>query len=132
MPRQRRLTLVVIATALVTSCFIGPSAHSFKPAVSGHGVESHLRVGRREVEGELLELRDSAYVLVGYDGIVLVPFRAVEGAQFKDIGSFGGGAPDPEWSERLHLASRFPQGMPASALELLLEAAHQNELRVVR
>jgi hypothetical protein len=129
---RHRIFVAVIAAVVSASCFTGPSAGGFTPAVSGHGVDSQLRLGNGTVKGELLELRDTAYVLATAQGIVLVPFRAVRRARFESFGSFGGGAPDSEWRERLHLASRFPKGMPASALTMLLEDARQAELRVVR
>jgi hypothetical protein len=129
---RHRIVVVGVGALMSASCFTGPSAHSFTPAVSGHGVDSQLDVGNRAMKGELLEVRDTAYVLATDQGIWLVPFRIVRRARFESFGSFRGGAPDSEWQQRLHLASRFPQGIPESALALLLEDARQSELKVVR
>lgn len=127
-----RMVIVLAAAALVGGCFTGPSASGFTPAVSGHGVDGQWQVGRRKIRGELLELRDSAYVVINGEGLFLVPFPAVDGASFSGLGSSGGGAPDAEWSPRLRLVSRFPRGMSDRALAMLLGAARQSELVVVR
>lgn len=129
---SRHCTLVALAALMSSSCFTGPSAHGFTPAVSGHGIDSQFDVGKRTIKGELLEVRDTAYVLATDQGIWLVPFRIVQRARFESFGSFRGGMPDSEWRQRLHLASRFPQGIPERALTLLLEDARQSELQVVR
>jgi hypothetical protein len=129
---RHRILVAMGAACLSVSCFTGPSAHSFTPAVTGHGVDGQLQLRNRTVKGELLELRDTAYVLATDEGILLVPFPAVRRAKFESFGSFGGGVPDSEWRERLHLASRFPRGIPESALTTLLAEARQSELLVVR
>jgi hypothetical protein len=132
MRRSRILLGTLIALTIVAGCFTGPSASGFTPAVSGHGADAQLHIGRTRLDGELLELRDSAYVLVNGDGIFLVPFSIVDKASFDHLGSYSGGAPGPEWAERLRLVSRFPQGMPDRAIAMLLGAAHQSELHLVK
>jgi hypothetical protein len=132
MPRYRHMLCTLVTLTMAVGCYTGPSAGHFRPAVSGHGVDTHLHVGRKRIDGELLELRDSAYVVVNGDGISLVPFAIVDAASFDGLGSYSGGAPGAEWAQRLRLVSRFPQGMPDRAIAMLLGAAHQSELRVVK
>lgn len=126
--RRACLTIVVLAAG---ACFTGPSAGSFTPAVSGHGVDAHLHLGRRRVEGELLELRDTGYVVINTLGVQIVPFSGVDAASFDGLGSLYG-TPGSDWSERLRLASRFPHGMPDSALAQLLAVTHQSQMTYVR
>lgn len=128
-----RLGLALGAVVFVGAChFTGPSAGSFTPAVSGHGVNTQLRLGGRRIEGELLQIRDTAYVLMAVEGILIVPFAAVDKAQFENLGSIGRGAPDPEWRDRLQLASRFPDGMSDDALEQLLACTKQSGPHYIR
>ena len=118
--------------SLAVGCATGPSIAHFAPAVSGHGIETDLRLEQRHVVGELLELRDTAYVVINAEGLLLVPFVAVRGARFTDLGSVGMGAPDREMAERLRLVSRFPQGVSPQVLDSLLADNQQSSLRVVR
>ena len=130
MPRSR---LLLVALTSIAGCFTGPSAGRFTPAVSAHGIETRLILGRRqEIRGELVELRDSAYVLINSDGLLLVPFSIVSGATFDALGGYDGGAPGAEWRRQLRLVSRFPYGMPDQAVAALLRSTGQSELRVVR
>src|SRR5689334_9066599 len=130
---MRRSISVLGAVLLLGAChFTGPSAGSFTPAVSGHGVETRLSLGKRRIDGELLQVRDTAYVLMAADGVLIVPFAAVDEAHFEDLGSIGGGAPPAEWRDRLEIASRFPQGLSAETLDQLLACTRQSEPRYVR
>lgn len=128
-----RSRIAIVALGCLAGCATGPSASGFTPAISGHGVESRLYIGRRqEVRGELVELRDTAYVVINDDGLLLVPFSIVDGATFSDIGGYNGGAPGGEWRERLRLVSRFPHGIPDPAFAALLSSTGQTQLRVIK
>lgn len=113
-------------------CHTGPSASDFRPAMTPYGVHTRLQLRDHSLNGELLEVRDSAFVL--YDdagsGIVLIPFSAVRDTRFEDTGSYGDGAPDAEWAAKLRRLSRYPYGITPSVLQALLTKAHQSELRV--
>jgi hypothetical protein len=130
---RSRLPLIIafVASGLV-ACYTGPGAAEFNPAITGHGVECKLWLERREIKGELLELRDSGYVMTSSEGLVLVPFSAVRGATFWGIGSFSGGAPGADMGEQIRLSSRFPHGIPSRAFDALLANANQHELKLVR
>ena len=117
----------------LVACYTGPSSNEFHPATTPRGVDARVELPHRSIRGELLEVRDTAFVL--YDdagtGLVLVPFSAVGGARFDALGSYSGGTPDPEWSAKLRQVSRYPYGMSPSVLQALLANAHQAELHVV-
>jgi len=130
---MRRSLVALVAVVVFGAChFTGPSVGSFTPAVSGHGVETRLSLGGRRIDGELLQVKDTAYVLMAADGVLIVPFAAVDKAQFEKLGSIGHGAPPAEWRERLDIASRFPQGLSAEAFDQLLVCTKQSEPRYVR
>ena len=129
----RRCVALALACAVsVGGCFTGPSVANFRPAVSGHGVETDIRLRDGRVQGELLEVRDTAYVVIGDGGVLLVPFRAVRGAHFFGVDDTGAGGPDRDLAETLKLMSRFPGGIPRQALDQLLADAQQTTLKVVR
>jgi hypothetical protein len=128
-----RLHIVVaLATAAISACHTGPSASSFTPATTGHGVESTLRLRETRVAGEVLELSDSGYVLLSQNMVTFVPYSAVRSASFSGFGSYDWGRPEPEMMEQLRLMSRFPQGIAASTLQLLMADTGQPSVRVVR
>lgn len=128
---RSRLWLTFLA-ALV-GCFTGPAASHFTPAITGHGADSRLYIGRRtEIRGELVELRDTAYVVINETGLLLIPFSVVDAASFPGLGGYSGGAPGGEWRERLRLVSRFPRGIPDEAFAALLSSRGQTELRPIK
>lgn len=126
------ISLAISLSLAAMSCATGPSAEDFGPATSAHGVETHLRVGAGDVQGELLELRDSAFVLLSGEGVLLVPLSSVRSANFSQVGSYSGGSLSTELATRLHLVSRFPRGIPDSALQILLADRRQAALLVIK
>ena len=65
----------IIALLLLAGCRLGPQAKDFKPANEAGGVTATVRMPSQTVTGELLEVRDSAIVLLGAQ-VMLVPDRA--------------------------------------------------------
>lgn len=126
------MSLAMSVSLAATSCATGPSVEDFGPARSARGVQTDLRVGTRDVQGELLELRDSAFVLLTADGVLLVPLSSVRSASFSQVGSYSDGSLSTELAATLHLVSRFPRGIPDSALQILLTDRRQAALLVIR
>lgn len=130
-----RLAMAFVGALLaapISGCFTGPSAGGFGPAMTGHGIDANLRLRQGHIDGELLEVSDSSYVLLNATGLSLVMFSVVRGAKFPGIGSNDWGPPDAELKERLRLVSRYPQGIPRGVLGVLLADAKQTELHVVQ
>ena len=131
--RRSIVRSMMAAAFTLAGCYTGPSTKDFRPATTPRGVGARIELHHRSLSGELLEVRDTAFVL--YDdagtGLVLLPFSAVAGARFDEIGSYSGGTPDAEWSVKLRQVSRYPYGMSPSVLQALLANAHQAELHVV-
>ena len=131
--RRSIVRSMMAAAFTLAACYTGPSAKKFRPATTPRGVDARIELHQRSLSGELLEVRDTAFVL--YDnagtGLVLVPFSAVHDARFDALGSYSGGVPDAEWSVKLRQVSRYPYGMSPSVLQALLANAHQAELHVV-
>jgi hypothetical protein len=127
--------LVLAALLLSAACYTSPKPEVYAPALSPNGVHGslHLRTGA-EAAGELLEVRDSAYVLLINDRVTVVPFSAIASGTFEhqDWMSFGSVAmPNAETRQRLRWDSRFPFGIRDPALAALLRAGKQTEPDIV-
>jgi hypothetical protein len=113
------------------ACYTSPKPEVYAPALSPNGVHAGLRLRTgAEAAGELLEVRDSAYVLLINDRVTVVPFSAIASGTFEhqDWMSFGSVAtPNAETRQRLRWDSRFPFGMRDPALAALLRAGKQTE-----
>src|SRR6058998_950484 len=93
-------------------CSIGGRVDRFAPAQQPDGVAVALalRGGGRE-QGELLAVQDTALVVLAADTVTLVPYGAIEAAEFSQVGDLGKTPPAPDFAKRLRLVSRFPQGL---------------------
>jgi hypothetical protein len=98
--------------------------------MSAAGVGLRLRVGNADLRGELLEVRDTAIVVLTATEVALVPFRAIRNMRLPNERlSYGGGLPSTNVRERLRLLSRFPVGIPSGQLTRLLQARGQETIR---
>ena len=129
-----RPTLAVMAAAALAAaaCIVGPALENFPPAQSPHGISLDLRLENGRVQGELLEVRDSAYVILHAGRVTLVPYRRVRVA-LMPAGTVDAlnTAPTPAIRERLRLLSRFPQGLTPEIEQRLLETLGQPSLEVI-
>ncbi|HEY5060371.1 MAG TPA: hypothetical protein VII52_02495, partial [Gemmatimonadaceae bacterium] len=73
-------TLCLAATACVVHTGLQP--REFSPATSSTGIDANLTVGQTTITGELLEVRDTAVVVLTPDRVVLVPFPAIAHGTF--------------------------------------------------
>jgi len=128
MPRP----LILAIALLVAACFTGPHAESFRPATSPQGVELSLRLRRASVRGELLEVRDTALLVMQRTQITLVPLRAVRAVWARGYAlPYRDGPATPAALARLRAVSRYPTGLSDEALRQLLAHAGQSEVLVV-
>ena len=143
MSARRRARGAVLAIAMpaallapLAGCYTGPGPTGFPPAVSPYGVSMELQAGRATYAGELLEARDTAFVILHSSGPTLVPFTAVRTARFARFTPYEtrylGGVPAAAQLAELRLLARYPQGLTAEQLARLVAAYGQRELHVVR
>jgi hypothetical protein len=127
--------LVPAALFLSAACYTSPKPEAYAPALSPTGVHAVLRLwSGAEAGGELLEVRESAYVLLINDRVTIVPYTTIASGMFEhqDWMSFGSVAsPNAETRQRLAWDSRFPFGMRDPALAALLRVGKQTEPDVV-
>ena len=123
--------LALLASVAASACYTGPSAGSFPPATSGHGVESTIHLEHTRLAGELLDASDSGYVVLSERAIFYTPYSAVKSASFSGVGSHREGRPEAELLERLRLVSRFPKGITPAMIQALLADLRQTKVEVV-
>lgn len=78
---------------------------------------------------ELLQVLDTAFVVLHGAHVAIVPYREVEDASFETVGAVTtsrGYVPTMKVRERLRLLSRYPFGMPDTAMSELLRAGGQD------
>jgi len=120
--------IVPIAVFGFSACMVGPSTRTFAPANGPKGIEADLRLGggQGRVRGEVLEVQDTALVLLSVNRVVLVPIRAIEVGRFSrrgaliENGRVGRGV--LPW---LKLVSRFPAGLTPEIRTRLLAVYSQ-------
>lgn len=121
-----------------SACHIpfGPTPEMFEPAQRPSGVHATLRLPHRVIEGELLELRDTTLLLLtpSPPRLVVVPIADIRIGQFDQRRERVVRGRFRSESDRTVIGrlSRFPAGMPESALARLLEAYGQSAPEVVR
>ena len=128
--------LAPIVMMLLTACVIhaGPGPDDFPPAHSAAGLSTSLVLATSRVDGELLEVRDSALVILTHDRVVLVPYSTIDSGTFAHSRIAVGHGQKPSWEdfESIRLLSRYPQGIPPEALRRILADKGQDVLVSVR
>lgn len=123
------------ALALVTGCWTSPAPSNFPPARSPHGIQASLQTHSGvDVSGELLEVRDSAYVMLFNNRVTIVPYLTLRNAEFphQDWGQIASYSnPSAATRDRVRWYSRFPFGMNDSALAVLLRDSGQTTPDIV-
>ena len=131
MPRLLLLAALVLSAA----CYTSPKPEVYAPALSPAGVRGVLRLrSGTDAVGELLEVREDAYVLLINDRVTIVPYTTIASGTFEhqDWMSLGSVAsPNAATRQRLRWDSRFPFGMRDPALAALLRASKQTEPDIV-
>ena len=125
------LTFAVVCCATLTSgCAYGMTAEKLTPAYEAAGVTVRIITPRRQLSGELIDLRDDGLLIISDKVVRLVPYSSIASAQFDQTkDKIEGHPPSGKRRERLRLLSRYPQGVGPDLLRDLLRAFGQNELK---
>jgi len=114
---MRRSWIVPALILGCVGCFIGPTTRSFGPAAGPQGIAADLRVrwwqrGGGRIQGELLEVQDTALVLLSDNRVVFVPIRGIFVGKFSRRGTLiEEGRASRRSLARLRIVSRFPAGL---------------------
>ncbi|HEY2377948.1 MAG TPA: hypothetical protein VGH98_18385 [Gemmatimonadaceae bacterium] len=132
---MKRLALIVIVLS-VSACVIhaGPGPETYPPAHSAAGVTAWLVLATSRLDGELLEARDTALVILTHDRVMLVPFSVIDSGAFahSNVAIRHRRRPSPEDFDSIRLLSRYPQGIPPDALRRILADKRQDFLVFIR
>ena len=122
-------SLIVPAAVLgFSACMVGPSGANFAPANWPDGIEADLRLKGSRIQGELLEVQDSALLVLRDDRVVLVPLAAIRVGSFRQRGVLvENGRARRSALLDLKLVSRFPAGLTPELKARLLAAYGQTE-----
>ncbi|HEX2780428.1 MAG TPA: hypothetical protein VHM30_13070 [Gemmatimonadaceae bacterium] len=124
-----RLSILALALAGVAACYTSPPLDAFPPARKAGGIYAamHMMDGRR-FGAELLTVNDTAYVLSWDQYVGVARYTDVKQADLEGIGYLHEWAktkPPREALYRARLMSRFPYGIPDTALKQLLAVKQQ-------
>jgi hypothetical protein len=127
--------LIVLALSLtLAACYVGTRAETLELAREPRGATVQLQTRSGPVNGELLEVRDTALVvLVPQQRLKLVPYHVIRRGEvelLREVPS-GGRQPSAVRRQQLRRISRYPQGLTAETERALLAAYAQAELEVV-
>ena len=126
--------IVMALPLLLGACLLHVGTHprNYPPAKRAAGTSAAITTTRgMELAGELLEVRDTAFLVVTTSQVVLVRFNGISRATFADMpGGFRLPLPAAD-RERLRLLSRFPQGIPAGTLNDLVRGHGQTRVVVI-
>src|SRR5258705_917621 len=120
-----RSWMPLIAVIGLSACMFGPSTRSFPPATRPQGIGADLRFEgtNGEVQGELLDVQDTVFVLLSSaNRVVHVPIRAILLGRFTRRGVLiENGTVSARSLAWLKLVSRFPAGLtPEVSAKLLV------------
>jgi len=126
---MRRSSIVLALVFGFMGCAVGPTTRNFGPAAGPQGIAANLRVRwgpKGRVQGELLEVQDTALVLLSANRVVLVPLRVIIAGQFSRRGTLiEEGRASRRSLDRLRIVSRFPAGLTPEIRTRLLAAYGQ-------
>ena len=126
----------LLALLLCGGCMVklGPGPDTYEPAASANGIRASLALSSSALEGELLEVREDGIVVLTTDQVAMIPFDAITSSAFRSTNVALANKRMPTFEERrkLQLLSRYPQGIPAVALQKLLASKTQASVAVIR
>ncbi len=129
-----RANIAVASALLCAACYHGPSIYRFEPVQRPNGVDADLRLEKTRVRGELLEVQDTALiVLTDSARVVSVPLRVIQAGTFDKLGTLIiEGLELQSAVTKLRSFSRFPAGLTPALRTRLLAVYGQTEAQVVR
>lgn len=129
---RRRSIVILCATLCVASlsaCMTSANPLDYRPALTPRGATGALQmVDGRIYSGELLSVRDSSFVMLMGQRVVIAYFHDLDRVSFEGFssGEFGPRErPSEKTIEQARAVSRFPYGIAEPALKTLFERGRQ-------
>ena len=127
-----RASAILIGALLAAACYHGQFLTTFRPAKSAAGTDADIRLQETRIQGELLEVHDSALVVVTTAGkVTLIPFDLIRTGRFGQNGWLIDDTGDVP-VDVLRTLSRYPSGLTPELRARLLGAYGQTELEVAQ
>jgi hypothetical protein len=132
---MNRTTILLLLGLGLAGCSIGRRAEDVELARVPRGATVQLQTRGGPVAGELLEVHDTAIVVLTREQrLTLVPYRAIQRGEVELLQELthSGRQPDAARREQLRRISRFPHGMTPEVQRALLAVLDQPSLEVLR
>lgn len=128
-----RPTVICSALLVAAACYHGPNLATFQTALRPDGIGAELHLRDTTIAGELLEVQDTALIVLTAGRVVLVPVAAIRRGTFVQRGTVvGDGYNNARALAELRNLSRFPGGMTPEIRARLLAIYGQTEIQVAR
>lgn len=129
---MRRMSFMTLAVACAAACYTSPPVERFPLARKPGGIGASIRMANgRSIDGELLAVNDTAYVVSWNQYVGVVRYADVKAATLEGIGAVNlweTTKPTRDVLYRARLMSRFPYGIPDTALAELLGTRQQTAM----
>jgi hypothetical protein len=121
MMRVPLLTGLALAGVLLSGCYrTSPPLARDPLAQSPLGVYGEVSTPGHTYAGELLAVSSIDLTMLAEARVVVIPFAQLAAGDFRKIDVMIKGVPSARHFDQLRYASRFPYGIPASALRAIL------------
>ncbi len=115
---------LILALSLGACLKTSPPLDRDRLAMSPYGVTGTVRTPNMVYSGELLAVTPEDLTLLTDRRVVVIPYRVVVTGDFRRIDVVIHGQPSGRHFDQLRYASRFPYGIPASALAQILSTVN--------
>jgi hypothetical protein len=126
-----RALVVAVAVLGIGACHAGLSAERFIAMSGPEGIQVNLELRRGRLPGELLEVQDTALLVLRLNAeqVMLVPLREIRTAVYKKRGMFiyRGAFVDEARAAEARLLSRYPTGLTPALRGALLASYGQTQ-----
>ena len=128
---MRRALAVAVAVLGIGACHAGLSAKRFIDTAGPEGIQVNVELGHGRLRGELLEVQDSALLVLRLtpEQVLSVPLREIRTAVYYKRGLFmyRGAFVDAATAAEARLLSRYPNGLTPAQRASLLAAYGQTQ-----
>jgi hypothetical protein len=125
--------ILLLAGAPIAGCYNTSPPVSRDPlALSPRGVYGDVTTRAHEYSGELLSVTANDLTLLAENRVVVIPFSQLKKAEFHNIGVAIAGVPSTRHFDQLRYASRFPYGIPGTALRAILSQYNRTATDTVK
>jgi hypothetical protein len=131
-----RALAVTVAVLGIGACHAGLSAERFIDTSGPEGIQINVELSRGNLYGELLEVQDSALLVLRLEPVqvVAVPLREIRTAIYQKRGVFmrHGAFVDDSTAVEARLLSRYPTGLTPALRTALLASYGQTQAIVAQ